>query len=226
MVASGSPGERESRNHSTSMGAPRSSTCRPARSRRIEERPSAATTRSARTSKGPLAAVPRTPITRPASSTARSPRPASRDGRRRSAAAVPREEVEEVPLRHEGDELAAGRQMREVGDGQRGVAELGDQARHLLVGQAQELLQQAQLVHQLERGGVDGVAPEVAEEVGVLLEHQHRDAGAGEQEPEHHAGGAAARHAARHRGRSTGHGAPMLQCPRAERPNSKQTHTR
>ena len=35
----------------------------------------------------------------------------------RIAAGVLGDEIEEVPLRHEGDEPAAGRQMREVGDG-------------------------------------------------------------------------------------------------------------
>src|SRR3954471_15256966 len=33
------------------------------------------------------------------------------------------------------------------------------------------------------------VATEVVQEVGVLLEHRHLDALAGEQEPEHHPGG-------------------------------------
>ena len=36
------------------------------------------------------------------------------------------------------------------------------------------------------------VAAEVAQEVGVLLQHQRFDAGAREQQAEHHAGGAAA----------------------------------
>jgi hypothetical protein len=116
--------------------------------------------------------------------------------------------------------------MREIGHRQRRIAELSDQARHLLVGHAQEFLQQAQLVHELERRGVDGVAPEVAEEVGVLLEDHHPDAGLGEQEPEHHAGRAAARHAARHRGWSPGHDGPMLQWPPAGCLNSQQSHER
>ena len=36
---------------------------------------------------------------------------------------------------------------------------------------------------------MDGVAAEVAQEVGVLLQHDHIDAGTGEQEAEHHPGG-------------------------------------
>src|SRR5262244_4645861 len=43
---------------------------------------------------------------------------------------------------------------------------------------------------------MDGVAAEVAQEVGVLLEHHDRDAGARQQETEHHAGGSTAGDAA------------------------------
>ena len=39
-------------------------------------------------------------------------------------------------------------------------------------GSAQEFLEQAELVQQLERRGVDRVAAEVAQEVAVLLQHQ------------------------------------------------------
>ena len=52
----------------------------------------------------------------------------------------------------------------------------------LLVRQLQELVEEAELVHHLEGRGVDGVAAEVAQEVGVLLEHDDIDAGAGEEE--------------------------------------------
>ena len=51
-------------------------------------------------------------------------------------------------------------------------------------------------MEELEGGGVDGVAAEVAEEVGVLFEDGDVDAGAGEEEAEHDAGGAAADDAA------------------------------
>jgi hypothetical protein len=36
---------------------------------------------------------------------------------------------------------------------------------------------------------MDGVAAEVTQEISVLLEHHHLDAGAGEQITQHHAGG-------------------------------------
>ena len=46
----------------------------------------------------------------------------------------------------------------------------------------EELFEEAELVEEFERGGVDGVAAEVAEEVFVFLEDCNLDAGAGEEE--------------------------------------------
>ena len=63
---------------------------------------------------------------------------------------------------------------------------------HLLVRQLEELVQQAELVHHFERRGMDGVAAEVAQEIRVLLQHDHVDAGARQQEAEHHPGRPAA----------------------------------
>jgi len=45
-----------------------------------------------------------------------------------------------------------------------------------------------QLVHHVERRRVDGVAAEVAQEVGVLLQHDDVHARAGEQQAQHHPG--------------------------------------
>jgi hypothetical protein len=39
---------------------------------------------------------------------------------------------------------------------------------------------------------MDGVAPEVAEEVAMLFEHRHPNAGTGEQQAGDHSGGTAA----------------------------------
>ena len=76
------------------------------------------------------------------------------------------------------------------------AAEIRAERGLLVVRQLQELVEQAELVHDLERRGMDGVAAKVAQEVGVLLEHDDVDAGAREQEAEHHAGRAAADDAA------------------------------
>ena len=81
--------------------------------------------------------------------------------------------------------------MAEVGDGQCPVAEHRPNGRDLLVRKGKEFGQESELVDQLQRRWVDGVAAEITEEVRMLLEHHHVDAGAGEQEPQHHAGGSA-----------------------------------
>jgi hypothetical protein len=58
----------------------------------------------------------------------------------------------------------------------------------------EEPAEHAELVENFHRRGVDRVAAEIAEEVGVLLEHPHRDAGAREQQAGHDPGGAAPHH--------------------------------
>lgn len=116
----------------------------------------------------------------------------------RIAGAVFGEEAQKIPLGHEGDEPATGRQMGEVGDGQRQSADLGVEPRRLLVGEPEQSLQQSQLLHELQRRGVDGVAAEVAQKVGVLLQQQHLHPGAGQQQSEHHPGRTTAGDAAIH----------------------------
>src|SRR2546426_1824033 len=85
--------------------------------------------------------------------------------------------------------------MREIGDHDVAVSDLRRELRDLLVRQAQQRLEQPELVQNLQRRGVNRVAAEVAQEIGVLLQHQRAHAGAGEQQPEHHASRAAARNA-------------------------------
>src|SRR5439155_16142354 len=57
----------------------------------------------------------------------------------------------------------------------------------LLVRKLQEVVEQPQLVHDVERRRVDRVAPEVPEEIGVLLEHEDGDAGARQDRTVHRA---------------------------------------
>ena len=52
-------------------------------------------------------------------------------------------------------------------------------------------------MQELQCGGVDGVAAEVAEEVLVLFEDGDVDAGTGEEKAEHHARGTTANDTAR-----------------------------
>ena len=106
-----------------------------------------------------------------------------------------REKIEEVPLGNQCNEFAAGREMSEIRECIFLLAEGGADCRGFLVRQFQELVQQAQLVHELQCGGMDGVAAEIAQEVGVLLQHDHVDAGAREQKAEHEPARPAADHA-------------------------------
>src|SRR5215469_16705529 len=100
------------------------------------------------------------------------------------------EEVQEVPLRHEGDEFARGGNVTEVRCLQVGTAYDRSNLFHPLVRQKQELAQEAEFVEDLEGGRMDGVAAEVAEEVLVLFNNGDLDAMAGEKIGEHDAGGA------------------------------------
>ncbi len=108
------------------------------------------------------------------------------------------EEIEKVPLRHQGDELAVGGQVREVREGDRIVADHAADFAQLHMRQLQERLDQSEFVHDLKRGGVDCVAAKVAQEILVLFQHRDVNAGARQQKSEHHAGRTAAcDHAAR-----------------------------
>ena len=111
------------------------------------------------------------------------------------------EEVEEVPLRHQRDEFAVRRQMAKIDHLKVFGADLRGQRFDLLMRQLQELVDQAEFEHQLERRGMNRVAAEIAEEIGVLLQHHDMNARARQQESEHHPGGAAAGDAALRRDR-------------------------
>jgi hypothetical protein len=71
-------------------------------------------------------------------------------------------------------------------------SEVGD----LLVREGEEGVEDAQLVNEIEGGGMDGVAAEVAEEVFVFFKYGDVDALTGEQEAEHDAGRSSADDAA------------------------------
>lgn len=102
------------------------------------------------------------------------------------------DETEEVPLGHEADEFAVHGQVGKVGNGDGEVVDDRADFAEFLVGNAEEIVEEAEFVDELEGGGVDGVAAEVAKEVGVFFEDEDFDAGAGEKEAEDHACGASA----------------------------------
>ena len=157
---------RDIRIHSTSIGAPSRRPAAPARSRTTEWRPSAPTTRSARISSGPSGVVRAHADDRARLlDQAGRPRVCMRRSKPGYASRLFGEEIEEVPLRHEREELAARRQVREVGDRERCSPTCAAELRDLLMRPLQELVEQPELVHHLERRGMDRVAAEIAQEI-------------------------------------------------------------
>ena len=107
-----------------------------------------------------------------------------------------REEVEEVPLRHERGELAVRGQVAEIG-GLKGIVAIdASGAFNLLMRLAKEIVQQAEFVKHIEGRWVHGVAAEIAEEVAVLFEYGDRHARAGEQKSQHDSSRTATNYAA------------------------------
>jgi hypothetical protein len=184
------------RNQSTSIGAPRSVTCRPAASRIVECRLGAddqiggnlgrARRVSGRDAGDALARACEAGRFR-----------AHHQAEPRITLALRREEIEEVPLRHHDDAAAARRQVGEIADAKMLVAELALDVGELRVRQGEELVEQAELGQHVGGRRMDRVAAEIAKKVGVLLQHDHVDAGARQQEARHHPGRPAARDHAR-----------------------------
>jgi hypothetical protein len=69
----------------------------------------------------------------------------------------------------------------------------------------EETIEQTELVHQLERRGMDSVAAKIAEEIGVLLQDDNVHAGAGEKKAQHHSRRPSAGNAACGLDRRVGH---------------------
>ena len=174
-----------------------SSTAKPARSRTVECRPSAPTTRSARTSSGPSGVVARTPATRPSVfDQLGRPRPASAAGT--SGSAVPWS-ARKSRKSHCG--IRAMNRQR-VGRCEKSAIVTGSppthavQLAHLLVRPLQEFVEEPELVHDLERRR-DGWCRRGSRGGNPRASRGRRlDAGAREQEAEHHPGGTAAGDAA------------------------------
>ncbi len=123
------------------------------------------------------------------------------------------EEIEKIPLRHERDKAAAGRQVAEVRDGQPHLAELRVELVDLLMRQLEKLVEQSQLVHHLEGRGMNGIAAKIAQEIAVLFQHQDFDPGARQQIAQHHAGRPAAGDAAAHGNFLRCHGLSLTSAP-------------
>src|SRR5262245_21556148 len=107
-------------------------------------------------------------------------------------------EVKKIPLRHQRDKAAMGRQVLKVCDGQLQLAELSIELTNLLMRQLEKFFEQSQLAHHLERRGVDRIATKITQEIAVLFQHQNFDARARQEIAQHHTGRAAAGDAAAH----------------------------
>src|SRR5206468_5464605 len=82
--------------------------------------------------------------------------------------------------------FAVSRKVREVGQHNELVSDLAAELAHLLMRQFQELLEDGELMHQLQRGWMDRVAAEVTQKVRMLLEHHNINTGPSQQETQHH----------------------------------------
>ena len=106
------------------------------------------------------------------------------------------DEIQKVPLRHQRDKTALSGQMREIPQHYFHAANMCCEPPDLLMRPLQQLVQDAEFVHQFEGRGMDGVAPEIAQEVAMLFKDDDLDSGARQQIAEHHPRWTAARNAA------------------------------
>ena len=81
--------------------------------------------------------------------------------------------------------------MPEVGSLECKISDYPANRCQLLVRQLQKVVQEVQLIEKLQRGRMDGIAPEITEEIAMLLEHDHLHTGASQQIAQHHPCGAA-----------------------------------
>src|SRR3546814_9577414 len=90
-----------------------------------------------------------------------------------------------MPLWHQRDVRRGDGQVAEIGDRDRLPRDtrVDDGQFHMIA--FEQLTQQPEFVEELERRGMDRVAPEIAEEIGVLFEHDRLDPGARERSEEH-----------------------------------------
>lgn len=102
------------------------------------------------------------------------------------------QEIQKVPLRHHRDEWCGHGKMAEVGNLEPLPIEFELPAGDAVMRAREEPLEHAQFMQEFHGRGVHSVAAEIAEEIGVLFQHQRLDACAGEQQPRHHARRAAA----------------------------------
>ena len=87
------------------------------------------------------------------------------------------DEIEEVPLRHERDELAMSREVSEVGDGHFDVPDVAAQLSSFLVRPFEEFVKEPKLVQDFQRGGMNRITAEIPQEVSMFFEDRDIDPG-------------------------------------------------
>ena len=107
-----------------------------------------------------------------------------------------REKIQEIPVGHQGYELAMSRHMPKVDGLKCGVSNNDAEGSDLLMGQSQEVVKKPQFMEHFQRGWMHGISAEIAEEILVLLEHGDLDTVAGHEISEHHTGRSATHNAA------------------------------
>jgi hypothetical protein len=76
----------------------------------------------------------------------------------------------------------------EVGESQRFGSDLHRELAHFLVRAFQELIQQTEFVHHLQRGRVNGVSAKIPQKIAVFFEDDDIHSRSCEQIAKHHAG--------------------------------------
>src|ERR1700735_856569 len=82
--------------------------------------------------------------------------------------------------------------MGEIANGKLHAANLHSDIAKLRVRKFQKFIEKAEFVHNFERGRMNGVAAEIAQEISVLLEDENFHASARQQICQHHARGPSA----------------------------------
>src|SRR5687767_9844618 len=106
----------------------------------------------------------------------------------RAAARFLGDEIQEVPLRHQGDVWRVNGQVGQVGNGYSEITELTEKLKYLLVWQLKKPVEQTEFMHHLHGRGMNGIAAKIAQKVGMLFQYDDRAAGTRQQQCEHQAG--------------------------------------
>src|SRR5205823_545364 len=98
-------------------------------------------------------------------------------------------------LRHETEEFAVRRQVSQIREWNKFIADLPAEFSNLLMRPFEKVLDQAKFVNDFQRRRMNRVTTKIAQKIGVLLKHDDIHTRACEQKAEHHSGRPAARDA-------------------------------